>query len=158
VLRGYGFIAPDDSLPESSSSSSEKQSLKCDVFVYQSAIQMSGFRFLREGERVQVWYKRSNRGLEAAKVCGPDGQDCQGAGAKQRKRKRKPYRCYNCNELGHHARECTESPMPKRCHRCKSTEHLFAICPLRKLSSPPNGLQTSNQEKSLPGSHISDES
>ncbi|KAL8575340.1 hypothetical protein ACOMHN_048633 [Nucella lapillus] len=46
------------------------------------------------------------------------------------------HKCYNCGEFGTHlAARCPEGPSPKRCHDCKSLEHLIADCPNR------NGLQ-----------------
>lgn len=30
-------------------------------------------------------------------------------------------------------------PQPKRCHNCKSEDHLIADCPQRKEKSPPVG-------------------
>ena len=47
------------------------------------------------------------------------------------------YRCYNCGDFGNHiASKCPHGPLPKRCHNCKSTEHLIADCPLRDPSMP----------------------
>lgn len=41
-------------------------------------------------------------------------------------------RCYNCGEYGNHvAAKCKLGPMPKRCHHCKSEDHLIADCPHR---------------------------
>jgi hypothetical protein len=41
-------------------------------------------------------------------------------------------RCYNCGEFANHiAAKCTMGPQPKRCHHCKSEEHLIADCPSR---------------------------
>lgn len=41
-------------------------------------------------------------------------------------------RCYNCGEYGNHvAAKCKLGPMPKRCHHCKSEDHLIAECPHR---------------------------
>ena len=57
-------------------------------FTFQSVIQMPGFRSLREGERVEIWYKKSNQGLEATKVSGPDGEDCLGSDKRPKRRKR----------------------------------------------------------------------
>lgn len=43
------------------------------------------------------------------------------------------YRCYNCGEFANHlAAKCTLGPQPKRCHHCKSADHLIADCPLRE--------------------------
>ena len=39
-------------------------------------------------------------------------------------------RCYNCGEFANHlASQCNKGPMPKRCHNCKSEEHLIEECP-----------------------------
>lgn len=57
-------------------------------------------------------------------------------------------RCYNCGEFANHiAAKCTMGPQPKRCHNCKSEDHLIADCPQRKDKSPPGG--GSEQEGSL---------
>lgn len=49
---------------------------------------MPGFRSLREGERVEVWYKKSEKGLEAVQVSGPDGSNCVGSEKKLKRRKK----------------------------------------------------------------------
>lgn len=41
-------------------------------------------------------------------------------------------RCYNCDERGHHAKECKLPPLPKRCHHCKSVDHLVACCTTKR--------------------------
>lgn len=42
-------------------------------------------------------------------------------------------RCYNCGEFANHiAAKCNMGPQPKRCHHCKSADHLIADCPLRE--------------------------
>jgi hypothetical protein len=43
------------------------------VFVHQSAIQATGFRLLREGERVQFETTQSERGVQAVSVSQEDG-------------------------------------------------------------------------------------
>lgn len=44
-------------------------------------------------------------------------------------------RCYNCGEFANHiASECAIGPQPKRCHRCRSEDHLHADCPHRNAS------------------------
>lgn len=55
ATKGYGFIAQDDGE---------------DVFVHYSAIQSSGYRELREGQRVQfeVGQDPRGKGLRAANV------------------------------------------------------------------------------------------
>ncbi|XP_013781935.1 protein lin-28 homolog, partial [Limulus polyphemus] len=41
-------------------------------------------------------------------------------------------KCYNCGELANHvAAKCILGPQPKKCHHCKSEEHLIADCPFR---------------------------
>lgn len=49
---------------------------------------MPGFRSLREGERVEIWYKKSNQGWEATRVSGPDGENCLGSDKRPKRRKR----------------------------------------------------------------------
>jgi cold shock protein len=51
--RGYGFIAPESG---------------DDVFVHFSAIQMDGFRTLREGEDVEFDLETRDRGVHARNV------------------------------------------------------------------------------------------
>lgn len=51
--KGWGFIARDES---------------SDVFVHHSAIQMEGFRTLREGETVMYELTESNKGPQAINV------------------------------------------------------------------------------------------
>lgn len=51
--KGYGFIARDD---------------ETDVFVHHSAIQMDGFRTLRQGEDVAYDLKATDKGAQALNV------------------------------------------------------------------------------------------
>lgn len=51
--KGYGFIARDES---------------ADVFVHHTAIQMKGFRTLKEGESVSYDLLESPKGLQAINV------------------------------------------------------------------------------------------
>ncbi len=52
--KGYGFIAQDGG--------------GADVFVHHSAIQMSGYRSLEEGQRVEFDLQEGPKGLMAANV------------------------------------------------------------------------------------------
>ena len=52
--KGYGFITPDDG--------------GTDLFVHHSNIQMSGFKSLKDGQRVQYEAAQGKKGLEATKV------------------------------------------------------------------------------------------
>ncbi len=58
--KGYGFIARDNS---------------GDVFVHHSAIQMKGFRTLKEGECVSYDLLQSPKGLQAVNVSRDESAD-----------------------------------------------------------------------------------
>ena len=55
AIKGYGFIQPNGENSE-------------DVFVHFSAIQMDGFRTLREGEEVEFTLEDSPKGPQATNV------------------------------------------------------------------------------------------
>jgi CspA family cold shock protein len=53
-IKGYGFIAPDDGGDE--------------VFVHFSEVQMSGYKELKEGQRIRYELQKGDRGEFATKV------------------------------------------------------------------------------------------
>ena len=60
-------------------------------------------------------------------------------------------RCYNCGDLGSHiAAKCPHGPLPKRCHNCKSVDHLIADCPLK---DPTQGKQQQQHHHSRNGTN-----
>ncbi|KAJ6643091.1 Protein lin-28 like [Pseudolycoriella hygida] len=141
--KGWGFVTLDETGE--------------DVFVHQSILKMNGFRQLNEAEEVEVEFKVTDKGLlEAIKVTGPNGEDCRGSSKHPPKRVFRKIRCYNCGEFKNHvASKCVEPPQPKRCHFCKSDQHLVAECPTKtttKLntsgSEPDCGSQAENADGS----------
>ncbi|MCL4159328.1 UNVERIFIED_CONTAM: hypothetical protein GTU68_026014 [Idotea baltica] len=96
---------------------------------------MEGYRSLEEGESVEFEYKDTRKGPEATIVTGVGDANC--VGSQRTVYFRKPYhmrfvesRCFNCGEFGTHvAARCRAATQPKRCHYCKSEDHLIAGCP-----------------------------
>ncbi|XKL61702.1 hypothetical protein PGB90_001535 [Kerria lacca] len=118
VVKGWGFITPDDGGQE--------------VFVHQHVIHMDGFRSLGENEEVEFECEETSKGFEATIVTGPQGAYCIGSQRVVGRKRTRKIRCYNCGEYGNHvAAKCKLGPMPKRCHHCKSEDHLIAECPHR---------------------------
>ncbi|MEE8428954.1 MAG: cold-shock protein [Gammaproteobacteria bacterium] len=56
--KGYGFIAPDEGGE--------------DVFAHFSAIEMDGYRSLKEGQKVEFEVTEGPKGLQAAKIRSPE--------------------------------------------------------------------------------------
>jgi CspA family cold shock protein len=52
--KGYGFITPSDG--------------SGDLFVHHTAIEMEGFRTLREGQKVTFEARQGKKGMEASNV------------------------------------------------------------------------------------------
>ena len=57
--KGYGFIAPDDAPADGT---------KSDIFVHFSAIQMDGFKTLKEGQKVTYDVKVGEKGKQADNI------------------------------------------------------------------------------------------
>ncbi|KFM83491.1 Protein lin-28-like protein, partial [Stegodyphus mimosarum] len=59
------------------------------------------------------------------------------------KKRFRKIRCYNCGEFANHiAAKCTLGPQPKRCHHCKSADHLIADCPQRETKEKGSQAKT----------------
>ena len=57
-------------------------------------------------------------------------------------------RCFNCGDFANHlASKCPQAPMPKRCHNCKSPDHLIEDCP----TLPPEKKREKEREQKSAG-------
>ena len=64
------------------------------------------------------------------------------------------YRCYNCGEFANHlASQCNKGPLPKRCHNCKSEDHLIEDCP----TLPVDKRRTKNSAADNSSAEIADD-
>ena len=63
-------------------------------------------------------------------------------------------RCYNCGEFANHlASQCNKGPLPKRCHNCKSEDHLIEDCP----TLPVDKRRTKNSAADNSSAEIADD-
>ncbi|VDO38708.1 unnamed protein product [Brugia timori] len=122
VLKGYGFITPDEGGD--------------DVFVHQasgSELNMDGFRSLDAGERVRFVIRRRPEGNEATAVVSAEpGGKLKGSSIRPLgKYKSHAIRCFKCGHYGNHtAAKCkTSLGAEKACYGCHSTDHLITDCP-----------------------------
>ncbi|GFR08887.1 protein lin-28 homolog [Trichonephila clavipes] len=111
---------------------------------------MPGFRSLGDEEVVEFECRTSDKGLEATAVMGPEGENCKGSHRRPMSKKRfRKIRCYNCGEFANHiAAKCSMGPQPKRCHNCKSVDHLIADCPNRQEGSGKKKSHNNNNNDS----------
>ena len=59
-----------------------------------------------------------------------------------------PCRCFNCGDFANHlASKCPQAPMPKRCHNCKSPDHLIEDCP---TLPPEKKREKEKEQKAVP--------
>ncbi|GBN51117.1 hypothetical protein AVEN_241362-1, partial [Araneus ventricosus] len=68
--------------------------------------------------------------------------------------------CYNCGEFANHiAAKCSMGPQPKRCHNCKSVDHLIADCPTRQegTSGKKKSSTTNNNNNSCDNKNNDDD-
>lgn len=64
--KGYGFVTPDDG--------------QNDIFVHFSAIEMDGYKTLKEGQRVQFEVHEGPKGLHAQNLTCAEGEElCESA-------------------------------------------------------------------------------
>ncbi|KAL3997442.1 Cold shock-like protein CspD domain protein [Acanthocheilonema viteae] len=119
VLKGYGFITPDEG--------------GNDVFVHQSELNMDGFRSLDAGERVRFVIRKRPEGNEATAVVSAEpGGKLKGSSIRPLgKNKSHVIRCFKCGYYGNHtAAKCkTTVGAEKACYGCHAADHLIADCP-----------------------------
>ncbi|VDK80495.1 unnamed protein product [Litomosoides sigmodontis] len=119
VLKGYGFITPDEG--------------GSDVFVHQSELNMDGFRSLDAGERVRFVVRKRPEGNEATAVVSAEpGGKLKGSSIRPLGRnKSHVIRCFKCGHYGNHtAAKCkTQVGTEKACYGCHAADHLVADCP-----------------------------
>jgi len=117
VLKGFGFITPDDGSDE--------------VFVHQSVVKKDGFRSIEAGAVVEFKASRTQRGMEATYCGGPANTEVTGSSVHPLgKKKNQQLRCFNCGRYANHvAAKCPVGPIDKCCYHCRGTDHLFANCP-----------------------------
>lgn len=83
VSKGYGFLSLDAAVDGGENDDGKRSQSRVreplhhpvfvSVFVHQTAIQSGGFRFLREGERVEFELTETDRGVQASNVTGVGG-------------------------------------------------------------------------------------
>uniref|UniRef100_A0A915PF74 CSD domain-containing protein n=1 Tax=Setaria digitata TaxID=48799 RepID=A0A915PF74_9BILA len=143
VLKGYGFITPDEGGE--------------DIFVHQSELNMDGFRSLDAGERVRFVIRKRSEGNEATAVVSAEpGGKLKGSSIRPLGKNRSHViRCFKCGHYGNHtAAKCkTSVGSEKACYGCHATDHLIADCPrkvdLKNGSKPKKNGNEPNNEKEV---------
>ena len=109
---------------------------------------------MADDEEVEFKAVQSDKGHEAIEVRGVQGSECKGSHRRPgAKKKLKKVRCYNCGEFANHlASQCNMDPLPKRCHNCKSEEHLIENCP----TLPEEKKRSSTKEQPAAAAQMAD--
>ncbi|CAG9540729.1 unnamed protein product [Cercopithifilaria johnstoni] len=138
VLKGYGFITPDEG--------------GNDVFVHQSELNMDGFRSLDAGERVRFVIRKKPEGNEATAVKSAEpGGKLKGSSIRPLgKNKSHVIRCFKCGHYGNHtAAKCkTSVGVEKACYGCLAADHLVADCPQKVYFKNDNKTKNNGTEES----------